>query len=190
MRTNEITAYKFDELSDSAKEKAYKEFLNSEHEYFWMDENVESIKKGLQHFDCSMGKGWYIEYHSSRASYVPVVIDMQHAEDIAELSGVRLWKFLNNGYMKYWCKYDKKYENLLDGNCPFTGYCLDENFLDPIREFMKKPTDITFLELMERCVWECLVGIEHDFDYQNSEEFFKEECISNEYEFTEDGNRI
>lgn len=190
MRTIEIKAYTFDELSDDAKEKAFERFLNTDREYFWMDENKHSIEKGLEHFNCSMGNRWEIDWSSANQSYVPVVIDLQYSDEIAELSGVRLWKFINNGYMQYFCKYDKKYKPLLDGNCPFTGYCVDENFLDPIRNFMKKPTNTTFKELMEECVYECLKAIEADYDHQNSMEFFKEECEANEYEFNENGKRI
>lgn len=182
-----IKIYQFDELSEKAQEKAIQDYIDSEREYSWMDDNIESIKQGLTHFGFSMGNRYRIEYASANRSYVPIE---GHDDEVRELSGVRLWKYLTNNHLDYWCKYEKKRKPLLEGNCPFTGYCVDENFLDPIRNFMKKPTDISFIELMEECVYEGLKAIEVDFDYQNSEEYATEELQNRGSDYFEDGREV
>ena len=171
MRTETIEIYKFNELSEEAKEKAHQNFLNSEREYFWIDENLESLKKGLEYFDFNLSD-WSINYHCATNAYLK--IESNHYDNQEELSGIRLWKFLQDyihGYRTNSLKYPHK-NGLLEGNCPFTGYCADENFLDPIRKFIEKPTDKTFQELMEECAYEVMNVIELDYDYQNSIEFF------------------
>ena len=192
MRTIETKLYKFDELSEEAKEKAFENWSNSEREYFWMDENLESLKQGLQHFGFEL-KNWSIDYYCATNAYLKIVYQNSngYVDEEDTLSGVRLWKFINNNMLDYWCKYKKKYQRgkLLNGSCPFTGYCGDESFLAPIRTFMKQPEDITFQELMEECAHEVMKAIEADYEFQNSREYFEEEAEANDFEFEQDGTQ-
>lgn len=188
MKTIEVKVYRYEELSEEAQEHALEQYQQDEYSgTHWQEENLESIKKGLEHFDWKLSD-WSIDYWCATNGYTkiePHGLD----DDAAELAGVRLWKYLNNnGYLKYFCQYDKKVKNLLDGNCPFTGYCGDENFLDPVRKFIERPDDRTFRELMNDCVYEGLKLIQTDYEHQMSEQFFKEECEGNDRWFTEDGN--
>lgn len=190
MRKETIEVYKFEELSEEAKEKAYENFLNSDKEYFWMDENLESLKEGLDYFGFHLAD-YSIDYFNATNAYLK--IDSQHYDGEEELEKVRLWKYLKNNYMEGSVVANTRYPNesndLLSSSCTFTGYCMDETFLDPIKKFMNKPTDISFTELMKECAYEVMLGIEKDYEYQNSREFFEEEVSSNGYEFTEDGER-
>lgn len=185
MKTIELKLYSFSELSEEAKEKAFENFLSSERDFFWMDESLNSLKEGLIHFGFEL-KDWSIDYYCATNAYLKIV---PYDEDVEELQGVRLWKYIhNNDLLKYWCAYQNKIRNLLGGNCPLTGYCVDEGFLDPIRSFIKKPTELTFKELMEECAHQVMKAIEVDYEYQSSMEFFMEECEANEREFLEDGS--
>lgn len=56
MRTEEINIYKYEELSDSAKEKAREWFLSGS-EYPWVDETRESLEKFCKTFDITL-KDW------------------------------------------------------------------------------------------------------------------------------------
>jgi len=190
MRVIEIKAYTFEELSEDAQKKAYQNFLNQEREYFWMEDNLESLRQGLKHFGFEL-TDWRIDYYNATHAYLKIEYNNSYGyvDEEDEIQGVRLWKYLQS-YLTYRCKYDKKFKPLLDGNGPFTGYCMDENFLDPIREFIKKPDNRTFKELMKDCAHEVMKGIEQDYEYQNSFEFFKSEAEGNELEFTEDGEQI
>lgn len=185
MKTVQINLYSFNELSEKAKKAAIENYLNSEHELFWCEENLRSIKEGLNFYGFSLDNRYNIDFSSASNSYAP--IKSGHNDDIENLQGVRLYKYLNNNYSIYWCKYHKKYRNLLDGNCPFTGYCMDEDFLQPIKDFMKTPTNINFVELMEECVYSCLKAIQNDYEYQNSDEYIIEHFEANNYQFLESG---
>lgn len=185
MKTIRTKVYQFNELSESAQSTAISNFINLEREFFWGDEWMQSLKQGLEFYGFELGNRYSIDYSSASGSYAPVISN--HDNNIEDLSGVRLWKYLQNNYSTYFCKYDKKQKPTLDGNCPFTGYCGDENFLEPIREFIKKPSNITFSELMEECVFNTLKGCEQDHDYQNSEEYAREELLQSEEQYTKDG---
>jgi hypothetical protein len=185
MKTIEIQLYKFDELKEDAQQEAIDNFINREREYFWMEDAINSLKKGLNFYGFEMGNRYSIDYSSANCSDADIRSGYNNEEE--ELQGVRLWKYLKNNFDTYYCKYSKKNEKTLGGNCPFTGYCVDENFLDPIREFIKEPKDITFFELMEECTHEVLKAMENDYDYQNSEEYAREELTENDYDFTQNG---
>lgn len=185
MRTIEVKLYKFDELSEAAQEKALNKWNEGNIDIPWMDENFDSMRKGLEFYDFEL-KDWSFDYYNASNGYFKIH-SRHYYDEIKELSGVRLWKYLQNNYSTYRCKYKGEMKETISGGCPFTGYCVDENFLDPIRAFLKKPTDITFMELMEQCVHECAKAIEMNYEYSQSMEYFKETCEANEYEFTEDG---
>ena len=87
-------------------------------------------------------------------------------------------------------KYHKKTQNLLAGDCPFTGICFDEDFLDNIRKFVKKPDSTTFKELLTDAVYNTINAGCKDWDYINSDEGIEESIIANEYEFKADGTRF
>lgn len=186
----EIKVYQYSELSEKAKQVAIENYLDSEREFHWGNEWVETIKNGLKHFGFGLGNRYIIHYDSATQSHAPI----EWQDDvfkIAELAGVRLWKYLhNNDLLTYFCKYWKKKRDLLDGDCPFTGYCGDEVFLDPVREFVKQPTNITFLELMKDCVWKTLLALQDDYEHQNSEEFANEELEIMDWEYFEDGRWV
>jgi len=182
MKTVEISVYQFNELSESAKEKAIENHRIYD-EYSWSQEVLESVKEGLEHFGASLSN-YSIDWNNINCSCWKVNFPEQ-----SELSGVRLWKYLQNqGLLTYWNKYQKKTDKLLSGNCPFTGVCFDEDFLDNIRQFVKKPNKhTTFKELLEDAVYNCFNAGCKDFEYQQSDEAITETL--SEYEFTEDGSR-
>ena len=186
MRTVRTKVYTFAELTPSAQQTAISNYLNSEREYEWMDEYIDTIKQGLEFYGFELGNRWSIDYSSANCSHAPIT--SSHRTEVDELSGVRLWKYLQNNYSTYFCKYDKKHKPTLDGNCPFTGFCGDESFLDKVREFMMKPTNISFAELMESSVYDVLKQMECDYDDQNSEEYAIERLQEDGTEFTVNGN--
>lgn len=190
MRTVETKIYKLDELSVFAQEKAHNEYL-ARRDYDF-SEAMESIKEGLKHFGFKL-VDWDIDYYRASNAWFKIEYTQNHynENDREDLEGARLWKCLHNqNFLQYFCKYDRKYKPLLDGNCPFTGITYDEDFLYPIKEFMQRPSSvINFKELMKDCVRSVLKSIEEEYDYQSSFEYFKEEAEANGYEFHDDGSR-
>jgi len=75
----------------------------------------------------------------------------------------------------------------LETCCVLTGYCMDDDILQPIYDFMNKPTAQNFNELLEDCFNAWVKSCNDDADYQISEEFISEELENNEQYFTEDG---
>lgn len=63
MRTDIIEVFKFDELSDSAKEKA-RDWYRSNADFHWSDESKESIIAFCDHFGIRL-KSWNVSPYSS-----------------------------------------------------------------------------------------------------------------------------
>ncbi len=190
MRTITTQAFKFNELSQDAKETAISnkqhELMNDE--FGWSEDYFMSVKKGLAHFGFTL-ENWSIDWNNINTSNF--IISSDHRDEITELSGARLFKYIqNNGYLLYRCKYDKKIKNTLDGNYPFTGFCADEDFLDCIRQFMEKPTNQTFEELMNDAAYNCFNAGCKDYEHTMSEDYAKERLEEGDEEFTEDGEMI
>jgi len=185
MKTVRIKIYKFNELSEEAKQNAI-DYFRSSNDYFYMgSEILDSINRGLDHFGGELSD-YSIDWQNINNS--TYLIKYSVSEDIQQLSGVRLWKYLNNsGLLHIRDKYNKKIIPLLSGNCPLTGVCFDESFLDAVRNFIARPSDISFTELMEDCVYNTIKAGCNDCEYQQSEEAIIETIEANEYDFKDDG---
>ena len=130
-------------------------------------------------------------------------------QEILELRGIRLVKYLYNNYFnqlfkgKYfslWSKKDvthKYYKNgfpvlksrnskvMFSTDCVLTGVCYDMDILDPIYNFLKKPKDISLRELIQDCLESLLESVTREYEYNNSDEGILESL--EDKEFTEDG---
>lgn len=187
MRTEQITIYQFDELSDDAKERARNWWRRCEEAdgYHWWHEAKAALDAFCDHFgvkvtDYSVG--------AFQPSYVTLSLNRQdtefgtHHDDnrVPGLAGVRLWKYLRNQ-----CGVDK----LLAKCCPFTGVCFDEDLLQPIREFVARPDARTYAELLNDCADSWLDAVVADDEARFDDENVDESIRCNEYEFTENGER-
>lgn len=187
MRTICKTLYNFSELSTEAQQNAIENYRNEvvySEGYRGGDEIISTIEKGLDHFGFTLNN-YSIDWDYLGGSRFSIGGN----DDAENLQGVRLWKYLHNkNLLQYFCSYHKKTRGLLDGNCPFTGVCFDEDFLDPLRQFVKRPnTSTTFAELMEECVNAAILAWVNDWEYSQTDECIKDEIEANEREFTEDG---
>lgn len=207
-RTIEIVVYKFEELSDEAKERAHEKW-QERWQFSWSDEYMETMKEFCNHFPVEL-KGYQISTCSP--SYADMKFTGDH--DLAQLSGTRLMAklytgysdaFLKGKYFSLWSKTEKsdnwpqtklgrlKYCHsrvLMERkNCALTGFSADEDILEPIYNFLDKPDDTTFEELMESCFDSWCEAYKNDMEHSYSMEYFKDECEANEYEFDEHGNR-
>jgi hypothetical protein len=214
MKKVEINVLTYDELSDEAKERAYNNWLKH-HDYAWQDSNTATLKAFCDMFPVKCND---FEYGSGGRDYVSwKFTDDDH---IAELSGIRLMAYLWNNFSHK--LYKGKYYSLdvnkqinhkrvvskllsngkwfnayysaitLNNSCVLTGYCVDDDILKPIYNFLDHPIepcfkDHTFYDLMDACFNAWLKVCIEDYEYSCSQECFAEDCESNEYEFTEDG---
>jgi hypothetical protein len=214
MKTIELKVYEYSELSEEAKETAWKNWLNKDHEYFWADTNEKTLYKFADIFPIKIN-GYNYDSCSGGISF-----SFTGEHDIEEMTGFRLAKYIWNNYKwdifkgKYYGKLVKtfkdgtpipiskehpaglrhiiKYSNIvLDNCCVLTGYCVDDDILQPVYDFLKKPNDkICFYDLMEKCLDSWIDSCKKDCAYQESQEFFEEEAEANGYEFDEEGETI
>lgn len=176
MRTIETTLYQFDELDESAKDRARENFRSSGRlddidQWNWQDASA-SRKAFLDEFNAEFRQGRY----GSECVRIPVD---SWSNPMGDLEYVRLWKYLNANHAGCISKI---------GHCQFTGVCWDEDLLDGIAEFMHKPYRTDFESLLYSCCEDLRIAVEREIEYQNSDEAIDESIRANEYEFNQDGS--
>lgn len=187
--TRTFNVFQVTELSDKAFNKSYNKWLER-YDYPWDKENRRTLDVFEDWFDVYVCE-W--EYDSSNYSY-RFQIDFNEVE---ELSGMRLYKYLmkicwNYLFEKkvYYSRHGlkKRTSNILYSHeCVMTGYFMDEVILKPIYDFFEKPDNTTYRELMDKCLDAFFSACSEDMRDKGSEQYFKEECNANGWEFTEDG---
>lgn len=190
--TTTITIYKFDELSDKAKEKVIdklREIATKDN----LDELIECMDEAMYKMGIK-DKGYSIDLNGS--GHIDLDVDCD------DLEGVRAYKYIVNNFFSgldkkklYYKEGMKKCrESKLDRkdwmeNCPCTGWCYDyavkaawENWCADLKEG-NNPSVRDFLDGLE---WAYL---KEQFDgyYGFGEEDAREIAEANEYEFLEDG---
>jgi hypothetical protein len=212
MRTITTTAYQLSELSEEAKQTAIREYrgegVDTSHNW---NEARESVKEFCDLFNVSDGRNSWLDIICS---------SFGEASNRNELTGQRLRTYLLNNFPSafYERKYHKSHHSeekpaphrmrsikpwskggywvTLRSNfetescCPFTGVCYDEYLLQPLKDFVKKPDNRNFEDLMTEAGESLCKSLESGDEYQNSDEAIIERMEANDYEFTEDGNRI
>lgn len=196
MRTICKDVYKYDELSAGAKSRArdwYREASASDN--YVLDEMMDSLKALFKAANIKI-KDWSVGAYN-RNNYVS--FDMG---DAGELTGARALAWLENNLLdglritraefmakrRDYLKYGDSYRVGKIKPCPFTGVCYDDDLLDSLRADVKSGDTLkdAFSNLADK------VGRmnEDALEYQNKDEQVAEMIEANEYEFTEDGNRI
>lgn len=163
MRQETINIYTFDELSDEAKSTARNEYRKDQ-EIFWGDEWIKSLHEFCNMFDielCHWEYGFY--------------------------TGVKI--YTNIEYLEYGIDYMFTSETIaeygLNKDCPFTGYCGDEDLLQPLRN-IKEP--VQRVEVLQDCLNKWQDDFNADIEYQQSDNYIDEHMTTNDYEFYQDGS--
>lgn len=155
-KTIKINLYGFDDLSETAKARARQDYLAGGDLWPWA------------------GEWWASAVAFSEIAPIKVLaIDWDRAEpdmrfddsDIAGLTGVRAWKWLqNHGW------FDLAARNA-QGGCTLTGYCGDCDFFGPIEAARRDPSDIATLEdLFCDCIYSWARAARRDLEHAYSEE--------------------
>lgn len=205
MTTVEIQIFDFSELSERAKENAHNTWLGEGHSPNWSEDNLNSLKAFYKVFPIKdTGGDW--------GGYTELTCE----DEVAALSGHRLAKYIWNNYGnvlwkgKYyslWSKTDQNPHYRPGGSAPMgklksryskiikvpqnynlTGYCMDEAVLQPIYEFLEKPDNRDFEDLLTDCVHSWKKAFKEDEESYYSIENFAELCEANEWQFTENGS--
>jgi hypothetical protein len=196
-RTIRIKLYKFSELTQDAQQTAINDWRegNAQNGYPWQEEYQQTLQAFINLFPVKPNRrGAGIVFHSCH----PYGADKYRC-----LSGQRLATYIWNHYQKE--LFSGKYYSLhtvrasdyksrrsncqIEHSCELTGYYMDEDILQPVYEFINKPRNIDFEDLMNECfsAWES--ACEKNLEWQNSDEYIREEIIVNEGEYTRDGKR-
>jgi hypothetical protein len=178
-RALQITVYKFDELDASTQERVISNWRDGD-QFFWTDEWAQSLDAFAKLAPLTV-RNWDIGYRGNGVTF-DMDQDADYGNGIAELSGVRAWKWLvNNGWA----------ELAAGQSCPFTGYCGDEDLLDAIRAALANPASITSLrDVFADALHGWASAFEADVDHWQSEEAIREDIEANEYEFYANGTIV
>jgi hypothetical protein len=217
MKTIRIKIYKFEELSQDAKNAAIEKHRNKGIENFFIYDDAE---KTVNAFNDLFGTS------SGRNSWLDVNTD-NFDENIINLKGLRLQKYILNNfgsqlfkrkYLKHGKMLDKNidvwhrmrkvttinqgpnkgkfsisyYSNLnTENSCVLTGMCYDNNLLNPIYNFLELRTfdSTNFDDLINECFYSLKKTIELEEEYLSSDDGIIEKILSNDYDFLKDGTQ-
>jgi hypothetical protein len=214
MRTLEINIYQFNELSEAAKERARQWYLNLEDFSFVYHEAHKTVKEFNDLFDTREGsRSWldistnYIEDNilnlSGQRLRTYILNNYSHklfkkkylgSSNLSEVKPkyhkMRTIREVKQGANKgLFSSY--YYSNIQTSNsCVLTGVCYDDDILQPIYDFIEKPNETTFEDLLNECIESLRISIENEIEYLQSDESVDETIEINGYEFDEEGNRI
>ena len=199
MRKVCVKIYKYDELSDSAKENARQWWIECEsQDHAWSKENRETLDVFCALFPVKVSD-WEYGYRNY------INFSMTCNDEIETLSGWRLATYIWNNYRrdlfkgKYYStsgkcidgKYHYKSRHskiILDNCCVLTGYCIDDDILKPIYDFLNRPDSQTFYDLMNDCLQSWVYACQDEYEHALSDESAEDAIRANEYEFTKDGS--
>lgn len=196
MRSETVTVnyYSFAELDDKAKERA-RDWFRETFDYGWHDENRQSLEAFCREFPVD-AREWSYDPYSFNIS-ARFTGDETHEE----LSGNRLRTFLVNNfahllqgpkvYRKGPYSSDQKSRKSRifseEASCPFTGYCFDENLLDDVRAFIKKPDGRSYSELLSDCLYNWAKAARDDWASCLEDDYIETEFNERGAEFSERG---
>lgn len=197
MKTKTINVYDINELSEKAREYAYNRWL-SHGDYPWAEDNIATLKAFEKLFPIRIAHWSYGGRGEGVSFYMT-------DDTLSEMAFLRLAKYIHNNYGDKLFKpkfiYAKgiglgvntktKYSAIEKDNCcVLTGYCIDDDILRPIYEFLDTPDHRTFNELIKDCFESWVIACEQDMGHYYSMDNFVEESQANELEYNEQGRLL
>jgi hypothetical protein len=207
MQTITLELFKFNELSEDAKQTAIDNYRYSGNHCGDAGEIIDSAKAASELFNLKTGR----QYSDVSTCHID--------DDILELKGVRAYKYLLNNYggelfkRAYIKHYDthkiipqfycerKTYKNgnkstfvyskyKTTDSCVLTGFCYDDDILQPVYDFLAKPCKNTTIQDIFEELGEAIAKAFADYeDWVTSDEYISEVLECNNYDFTIDGKR-
>jgi hypothetical protein len=187
METINMNVYDFEELPEAVQQKVIDEWRNDD-EYFWNSENEDSLNAFCKIFDISI-KNYEYGYHN----YINASFNLD--SDAIQFKNKLAARYLWNNYKrdifkpKYYYKNGKKRLSKIQihNDCVLTGYCMDNDILAPIYEFLNKPDNSSIEDLLNDCLNNWLSACQKDYEYWLSAECIREDILSNDYQFLING---
>lgn len=200
--------YEYDELSLEAQERAFSEWYETqcEHEFYFSSEYKNSLEKFCDIFNVEMRRVEVDDAYYNFDFDINSEFEWVHSLDDEHMRDERLSKFLYNHF----------YKKITKGKFYSTpGYYKDGKFhysyrhskIHPTRELVltgmytdypimeeiylaidQKKNYSSYEELILNCLESFFSSWKSDMEYSLSEDFFKEECYANGWEFDKNGN--
>lgn len=206
-RTIRTKIYRFNELSDSGKNKAIDNYRSSSVDTSFIYDDAHNTVISFHNV-----------FGTKEDSRSWLDVNTDHIEDsILKLTGLRLQKYIWNNYKKSlykgkyfscWSKTEKSYKHykdgfpvlnkvILDNCCVLTGVCYDDSLLQPIYDFLERYNEkkdyysyMDFQTLLNDCFESLEKDVKDEEDAQYQDDVISENIEANDYEFTADGRRF
>ena len=194
MRTETLKIHTIEELDGRMREQAIerqRRWLMQYEDWRWMTSDaMETIKRGLDWLGYDL-RDWGIDFEAGYVQKLHITMDN-------EPEGIKATaKHIIGAWSEIHKRKRKGYKLLMERkDCPFTGMCYDEDFLDPIRNYMTDPKAserrYDLMEIAEDCVQSVVNSVEREIEWHMSDEGIIESCEANdtEFKFDEEGNLI
>ena len=209
MKTISLDLFGINELNDAAQKYAYNEWLQTK-EYDEWGENYRTLQAFVDKLPIKV-KEVYGAYETIHVDW-----RFTESVEIEQLSYLRLHKYIMNNYWNVLFKAcyvrcmkneepikhpyvqvrkaaNGKFYNTFHSlmrptrDCNLTGYFIDEAILDPMYKFLNNPENITFSELIQRCLNKWMSAVRMDYKQTVSMQAFIEEMEYEDTDFMENG---
>jgi len=185
MRTIETVVYKFDELSDEAKEKAIENLWDINVDIFdWWDsihEDAENIGLKITAFD--LGRASYVkgDFYGPALDVAKRIIE-EHGEQCGTYQTAK----------DYIAEYNRLIVEQCQGEADLLAWPGYERDWDTISEYYPEELDTEDIdnEFLRSLCEDYRIILQKEYEYLTSKEAIIETIEANEYEFTEEGELI
>lgn len=217
MRTIRTKIYKFEELNEDAKSNAIRHYQNNILSFDFIYSDAEkTVDAFCNAFNVKSGSRSWLDCNTSNIDDDILNLNgLRLRKYILNNFGDTLFKrkYLKHGELaatkKSYHRMKKQieitnncpnkgkvsvsyYSNIQkeSKNCNLTGMCYDDDMLKPIYDFLElRNFDTTnFEDLLNSCFDAMRKTLKDEEEYMYTDEYISEEIISNDYEFTENGN--
>ena len=193
IETIKTDVYKFDELSDEAKEKFIEEQRDFEAE-FWADEMCDCMKRAMEWMNINIDD---YQFDCTGSGYINLSVD-DEAED---LEGVRAYAWIVNNCFAdvnksktFWKGLSKSRKSNIESkdwmdNCPFSGVIYDFAVKDAWEEWcaeLKNGFEPSVRDFLDKLENQYLNEWSEEYDGFNEDEA-RDIAEANNFEFLEDG---
>jgi len=173
--------------TSGAFEKALEHYRDNLENCAWFDDICKSGRATVEAAGLTL-RDWSVDQTSPGSSYYRVegFGEDEHGADIGEYTGRKAREWITAAFLpKY--KFNWRIKRN-PGDCPFTGYCGDDDCIDAIRDAIRAGETLreAFNGLGAVLAKQCA----NESEYEETKEYFIEHAGANTWEYDENGNMI
>lgn len=195
MRTETRQIYTVTELKakfPEAFEKALESYREeaAQNNCAWSDDICESGRKTVEAAGLTL-REWSVDQSYPSESFYRIQGFGNDDDDNAtgDYTGRKAREWITAAFLNGPHKYKFNWRiKRSPGDCPFTGVCFDDDFIDDIRDSIKGGS--TLREAFEGLAVKAARLCEAESESEQTEEYFLDHADANGWEYTEDGERV